>query len=34
VPVYEKFGFTATAPVTRANGIEFVPMRLKRSVES
>ena len=34
VAVYEKFGFSATAPVTRVNGVVFVPMRLERSIES
>jgi len=34
MPVYEKVSFSATAPVTRANGVVFVPMRLERSAES
>ena len=28
VPVYERFGFTATGPRVEMNGIAFVPMRL------
>jgi GNAT superfamily N-acetyltransferase len=30
LPVYERFGFVRTGPVTEAHGIRFVPMRLKR----
>lgn len=28
IPVYERFGFQATGNVTRANGVEFLPMKL------
>jgi len=29
LPVYERFGFVRTGPVTEAHGISFVPMRLQ-----
>jgi len=29
VPVYERFGFVRTGPMTEAHGIRFVPMRLR-----
>jgi sulfur transfer protein SufE len=33
MPVYEKLGLSAAAPVTRANGVALVPLRLERSAE-
>jgi GNAT superfamily N-acetyltransferase len=33
VPVYERFGFRAAGPRTEANGIAFVPMRLRLAGE-
>jgi hypothetical protein len=34
MPVHEKFSFSAAAPVTCANDVVFVHMRLERNVES
>lgn len=34
VPVYERFGFEATAEVVRAHGLVYLPMRLRRETSS